>query len=97
MTQSEIQHFLDCMTYEDCTVLLHGRLFWCLGLTWSSEQKECSLLVYEEDPNTNEFIQELFRYNSTSRDDCMKHFVEDKFWDGKSFYEVAVDMEWVDL
>ena len=39
----------------------------------------------------------MLLYASDSRDDCMKHFVEDKYWDGKSFWEVAPDMEWIDL
>ena len=97
MTVEETNRFVDSMTWEDSTVMLHGRLFWCLGLCYDAKDGQYSLMVYEDDPKTNEFVKELFRYASDSRDDCMKHFLEDKYWDGKSFYEVAHDMEWIDL
>lgn len=97
MTQKEIADFIDSMTWEDCTIMLNGHLFWCLGVTYSKEDGIYSIGVYEADPETYESVRDLLSYDSTSRDDCMKHFLEDKYWDGKSFYEVAPNMEWIDL
>lgn len=48
-------------------------------------------------PKTDDFTRMMLSYSSNSKEDCMKHFLEDKYWDGKSFYEVAPDMEWIDL
>ena len=97
MTNQEISDFINSMTFEDCTVLLYGRLYWCLGLCSDIKNNRHTMMVYEEDSVNDKWIRTLFDYASTSRDDCMKHFLYDKYWDGKSFYEVAHDMEWIDL
>jgi len=97
MTTQETTEFVDCVTWEDCTVRYHGKICWCLGLARYPKDNLIYAQVYEEDENSHEFIRELLSYASDSKDDCMKHFLEDKYWDGKSFYEVAPDMEWVDL
>ena len=96
MTTEEVNRFVDCVTYEDCTVRLYGHIYWCLGLARYPDGKIYAQ-VYEDKPDTHEFVRELLSYGSDSYDDCMKHFLEDKYWDGKSFYEVAHDMEWIDL
>ncbi len=96
MTTNEITDFIDSMTWEDSTVRLYGKVYWCLGLGLYPDGKY-HIQVFEGDPVTYEGIRDLLRYSSDSKDDCMKHFLEDKYWDGKSFYEVAPDMEWIDL
>ena len=97
MTAKEATDFIDSVTWEDCTVRLHGKLYWCLGLARYPSDNKLRIQVFEEDPVTREWIRYLLNYASDSKDDCMKHFLEDKYWDGKSFYEVAPDMEWIDL
>lgn len=97
MTTQETKDFIDSVTWEDCTALLHGHLYWCLGLARYPKDQKIHIQVYEAHPSSHEFIRELLDYASDNRDDCMKHFLEDKYWDGKTFYEVAPDMEWIDL
>ncbi len=96
MTTEEANSFIDSMTWEDSTVRLNGRIYWCLGLTRYPDGKT-HIQVFEADPVTYEAWRYLLSYSSNSRDDCMKHFIEDRYWDGKSFWEVAPDMEWIDL
>lgn len=97
MTTEETNRFVDCVTYEDCTVCLHGHIYWCNGLARYPDGK-IHILVYELDKDDiYKWVRDILDYASDSRDDCMKHFLEDKYWDGKSFYEVAHDMEWIDL
>lgn len=96
MTTEEANRFLDSMTWEDNTVRLYGEVFWCLGLAQYPDGK-IHIQVFEAKPITYEGGRDLLSYASDSRDDCMKHFIEDKYWDGKSFWEVAPDMEWIDL
>ena len=97
MTTEEISAFLDCVTHEDCTVKWRNGIYWCLGLTYSPEEKEYCLEVYKDDAVTHEFVCEILSYTSPSQKECIKHLTEDKIWDGKSFYEIAHEMEWVDL
>ena len=97
MTREEINRFIDSMTWEDYAVRLYDRLYWCIGLCYNPALSKYSIYVFEADWQTYNSIRDLFAYSSSSRDDCMKHFLEDKYWDGKSFYEVAPDLEWIDL
>ncbi|MDO5462902.1 MAG: hypothetical protein Q4F99_05400 [bacterium] len=97
MTADETRRFLDCLTYEDNTIKLYGKVYWCLGVTYDQNTEIYAMYVYEGDPVTYKSIRDLFAIESTSRDECMQCFIEDKFWDGKSFYEVASDIDWVDL
>lgn len=97
MTSEEMRNLIDCVTHEDCTVQPNGGIYWCLGMTYDPDKDEYCIEVYEEKSDTHEFIRNLLRYQSKSKDECMKHFLEDKYWDGKSFYEIAPDMNWVDL
>ena len=97
MTTEESNRFIDCVSYEDCTIRLYGRIYWCNGLARYPDGKY-HILVYELDKDDiYKWLRDILDYSSDSRDDCMKHFVEDKCWDGKSFWEVAPDMEWIDL
>ena len=97
MTTEETNRFVDSMTWEDSTIRLNGRVYWCLGIARYPTDEKLHIQVYEAAPVTYEATRTLLDYASDSRDDCMKHFLEDKYWDGKSFYEVAHDMEWIDL
>lgn len=94
MTAEEIKKFIDCMTYEDNTVILDGQYYWCLGVTHSTKDEKCDIGVWRYDPDTLEFLDCLLDFTGNSTDECMKHFVEDRYWHGKSFYEVAPDMKW---
>lgn len=96
MTTQEISDFIDSMTWEDSTVMLYGKLYWCLGLARYPDNR-IRIQVYDEDAKTFEWVRYLLNYASDSREDCMKHFLEDPYWDGKTFYEVAPDMEWIDF
>lgn len=97
MTAKEIDEFVHSMTYEDAAVSLHGRLFWCLGLTYDAARNEYAISVYEDNPGTGEWVRDVFKCKSAFRDECMRHFLEDRYWDGKSFHEIAHDLEWAEL
>lgn len=97
MTNNEIREFIDCITYQDCKVKLNGEIYWCMGISWSKESNKYNVSVYEENPHTHEFIRELFSYSSSSKDECIRRFLNENYWDGKSFYEIANELEWIDL
>ena len=97
MTTVEINNFIDCLTYENCDVGWNQKTYMCLGVTTDAESRDCRIEVWEYEPLTHEFTHNLLSFTGTSKEACMKHFLEDKYWDGKSFYEVAPDMEWIDL
>mgnify|MGYP006982601910 FL=1 len=38
----------------------------------------------------------FYSRKSTDMSDCLDHLLEDKYWDGKCFYEVEKFMKWGD-
>ena len=97
MNSEECKAFIDCLTYEDCTIRLYDRVYWCLGLTYSEVTGLWTIGVYECEACTPVFIRQLFLYTSRRKDECMNHFLEERYWNGKSFYEVVSEITWVDL
>lgn len=97
MTIEETRNLIDSLTWEDCTVKLYGKIYWCIGLARYPKDNKFHISVLEADPVTYEGKRDLLSYASDNKEDCMKHFLEDKYWDGKSFYEIAPEMEWIDL
>lgn len=97
MTAEETKILLECLLYEDCTIQLYGKIYWCCGVTHDLETGICAMSVYEIDPVTHEWVRSMFDIEAFTADECMNRFIEETFWDGKSFYEVVSDMEFIDL
>lgn len=97
MTAEETKELLECLMYEDCAIQLYGKIYWCCGVTHDFEDGICAMFVYEIAPVTRDWVRGMFEIEAPTADECMNHFIEDKFWDGKSFYEVVPDMEFIDL
>lgn len=97
MTAQETKEFIDCVTHEDCTVRWRDGVYWCNGVTHDPKTGECAIAVWQLDPTNYEDIRDLLDFTGRSTDECMKRFLEDKYWDGRTFYEVAPEMEWIDL
>ena len=90
MTNTETVDFIDCVSHGECYVQLHGKVYMCDGPSRYPDGRH-HLCVMEIDPASCMGIRDMLLYASSGRDDCMKHFIEDKYWDGKSFWEVAPD------
>lgn len=97
MTAEETRALIDCLTHEDCTIRLWGAMYWCLGLTHDERTELWAMGVYECEGEAPVFKRQLFACSVPRKEDCMRHFLSERYWDGKSFYEVASEMEWVDL
>ncbi|MGN0885637.1 MAG: hypothetical protein ACI4RT_01440 [Candidatus Spyradenecus sp.] len=97
MTAEETRALIDCLTHEDCTIRLWGAVYWCLGLTHDERTGLWAMGVYECEGDTPVFKRQLFSYSAPCKEACMRHFLEDRYWEGRSFYEVAAEMSWVDL
>lgn len=95
MNADEISCFVDCMEWEELYISLHGRDYWCRGVEKRSKDGKYAIEVFEVDPDTHEFVRELLDFTGDTPDECMRHFLCDNYWDGKSFYEVASDIEWI--
>ena len=97
MTAEETQAFVDCVAHNDVPIRFAGKLYWCLGPTDLEGEAGFRVRVYEADSETYEATRCLLNYVGPSVEACMRHFLEDRYWEGRSFYEVAAEMSWVDL
>lgn len=96
MTHEETKNFLDCMTYEDCQVKFKDCTYWCLGVTHDPESQESNIGIYRYNRYDGALLGDEWYFTGRSTDECMKAFLELKYWDGKSFYDAAPEMEWID-
>ncbi len=95
MTQEEAKEFIDNATYEDCAVQYNGAYFWCYGLVWWKEKgvfsmavDKCRSLYPKWD-----LVESVLDVESPSREECMKHLLEDPIFDGKTFWQAAPEMK----
>ena len=95
MTHNEIRQFLDCLTYENCYIEFKGNKYCCLGVTHDKESRQCRIGIYRYNEYDGAYLGDEWYYVGSSTEDCMKTFVELKYWDGKSFYEAAAEMKWI--
>ena len=98
MTSEIAREFVDCVTFEDCVAKLNGSFYFCYGLTKNPANGMFSLRVdkYKALYPETMFLCEVLNVESKDRNDCMGHFQNDAFWEGKNFWEAAPDMEWTD-
>ena len=97
MNGEQARQFADSASYEDCAVEYNGAYFWCYGLWWNDKRGVFGIAVdkYRSLHPDWDFAEEVLRVESPDRDVCMKHFLEDPIFDGKSFWDAAPEMKWV--
>ncbi len=97
MIDGDVNEFVDCIAFEDCKVRYKGYRYWFDGICYDDKTKEYSTYITKyEDKVDFVFVEDIFVYSSSSKDDVMFHLLNDKIFDGKSFYEVEAEMQWID-
>lgn len=96
MIDGNVADFIDNLTIQDEMVRYEGNLYYFYGIRFDEERRLYYTSVDKFRNNINEFEREIYRYESADMSDCLEHLLEDKYWDGKCFYEVEKLMKWVD-
>ena len=96
MTHDETREFIDCVAHGEARVKYHEKIYFCDGVATDFDTGECRILIFQEEPVPDDDNWHDWCYRGKSRDECMKAFTDVKYWDGRSFYEAAPEMEWVD-
>lgn len=96
MINTDMNQFMDCLSYGgEIDILYKGSKYLIEG--YCTEDKIYHLFVYKYEENgktEDEMIYEIESTNSVK--ECADQFLEAKIWDGKCFWEVEKEMEWVD-
>ncbi len=96
MEAGNVNEFIDNLTMQDEMVRYNGNLYLFYGIRFDNDAGEYIASVDRFGKNIYEFEAEIFRYRSTSLSDCLNHLLEDNYWNGKSFWDVEKEMQWVD-
>ena len=98
MTHNEAKDFVDCVAFGEARVKYHGKSYFCNGVSFDSSTGDCHIEVFQDEPASDEenWRDSFWSHDGKSREECMVAFVNVKYWGGKSFYEAAPEMEWID-
>lgn len=96
MESGKLSEFIDNLTIQDEMVRYEGSLYYFYGIRFDEKKSMFYTSVDKFRNSINEFEKEIYRYESKDLTDCLEHLLEDKYWDGKNFYEVEKYMKWVD-
>ncbi len=101
MINGNVDEFIDVITYQDAAVMYKGFRYFFNGLCFNEKTKTYKIEIYKEKLKEGskyeyEFVEDVFSWKSVSKDECLYHLLNDKIFEGKSFYEVESEMHWID-
>ena len=95
MIDGNVKEFIDKLSYEDHYVIYSGEKFFFNGCQVTKDKQgnivKVVLEIYNLSRNTT-----IFSTAQRSISNCIAEFEKAKIWNGKSFWEVEKDMQWVD-
>ncbi len=100
MNNQEIAEFREMLYYGMDNIIFNiGGTIFQINSGW--EDNAHSITVYKistifEGTESNENFDEVFTSNSPSAEENIKQFFEEPLFDGKTFWEVEQEIEWVD-
>lgn len=96
MEAGNINEFIDNLTIQDEMVRYDGYLYYFYGVQFCEEKGLYYTHIDRFKPDIHHFVDEFYYYECSSKADCLEHLLNDKYWDGKSFYEIESQLKWVD-
>lgn len=96
MEAGNVTEFVDNLALQDEAVLYQGMLYYFYGVRLNTETGHYYTSIDRFMGDIHHFVDEFYFYEGTSFEECLSHLLEDKIWNGKSFYEVEREMKWID-
>ncbi len=88
-------NFIDCLSYEDNYAVFRENKFFFNGCQTMKDSNGKAIGVRLEVYNLTKKVT-VFSITLKSVSDCIIAFQEAKIWDGKTFWEVEQEIEWLD-
>ena len=95
MKGGNVYKFIDQTTFEECAVIYNGVKCFFHGLIFDKENNEYSYVIDVWDNNGN-YDKTVFNKTAPTLEKCLELAQNEPIFDGKSFWEVETDMEWVE-
>ena len=105
MINANLEQFLDTGWFSEATLYLNGYTYWCEGCWNEEREKPMHFFVYKYESVVvdkiytkpkNSNYQKVFDIYGNSEEEVKEEFLKAKIFDGKSFWEVEKEIEWVD-
>ena len=95
MINGKANDFIECLSYEDNYAVFHGNKYFFNGCqTKKDHHGEVICVKLEVYDLTNKTT--IYSVTKKTVSECLSAFQTAKIWDGKSFWNVEKEIEWVD-
>ena len=96
MENGNVREFIDNLTMQDEIVKYKDKTYYFYGIRYNEKSHKYVASIDRFGEDIFHFETPFFSYESESLSDCLEHLLDDKYWNGKSFWEVEKEMRWVD-
>ncbi len=95
MIDGNAKEFISKLSYEDHYAVYNGKKYFFNGCQTAKGDDgriiKVTLEIYDLDAGKT-----VFSTSKPSAEECISEFENAKMWDGKSFWDVEQEMQWVD-
>lgn len=92
MVGGKPKDFLDRLYSCQDTVFIYKHIkYWFQG--YMPDKNSVHMEIFQYQPSSE---RNVWEYDGATIDECLKAFIHAKIWNGKSFWDVEQEMEWVD-
>ena len=95
MINGKATDFIECLSYEDNYAIFRQQKFFFNGCQTQKDTNGKTICVRLEVYNLTNHST-VFSTTQNSISDCLSAFQDAKIWDGKTFWEVEQEIEWID-
>lgn len=99
MKDGNVNDFLDHVTYEEEAVMYNGKKYFFHGLLINPDTGiyEFTIDLWEVlSVSMNRYVETVYQATATTADECMNRFLNDPIIDGRRFWDIEKEMEWID-
>lgn len=95
MKGGNVNDFLEHATYEEVAVRYHGRKYFFHGLLRNPDTGRFEFTIDLWD-DADRYVDTVYQASAPTEEECMRRFLSDAVIDGRRFWEIEGEMEWVD-
>lgn len=92
----DVNLFIDHVSLQEAIICYKGKPYFLSGVYRDQQSGQYELRMDEwDDPPPYTFVRTVFEINCDTPEACMKIFLTEPIVDGKSFWEMEKDIEWI--
>lgn len=95
MKGGNVNDFLDHVTYEEVAVRYKGKKYFFYGLLRNPDTGMYEMKIDLWD-DKDWYVTTVYRATAPTADECMNRFCNDPIIDGRCFWDIETEMEWIE-